>query len=88
MAGDQTAFGSLYDAWFDRVFALVQRITRDRDTAEEVCQEAFLSAWRNLAGLQDPASFGGWLLRIARNRPSTGASAKRAPARSTTRDWR
>jgi RNA polymerase sigma factor (sigma-70 family) len=67
-AGDQRAFGMLYDAWFDRVHAVVVRIVRDRDVAEEVCQDAFLSAWRNLAGLQDPASFGGWLLRIARNR--------------------
>jgi RNA polymerase sigma factor (sigma-70 family) len=67
-AGDQRAFGTLYDAWFDRVHAVVVRIVRDRDVAEEVCQDAFLSAWRNLAGLQDPASFGGWLLRIARNR--------------------
>lgn len=65
--GDQAAFGRLYDAWFDRVFHLVQRIVRDVESAREVSQDAFLSAWRGLSGLQDPHAFGGWLLRIARN---------------------
>ena len=66
-AGDPHAFGQLYDRWFDRTYALVQRILRDAHLSEEVCQEAFLSAWRGLPGLQDPMAFGGWLLRIARN---------------------
>ncbi len=66
-AGDADAFGLLYDRWFDRTHTLVRRILRDPDTAEEVCQEAFLSAWRGLGGLEDPGAFGGWLLRIARN---------------------
>src|SRR5690606_19961962 len=52
---------------FDRVFHLVAGIVRDRDLAGEVCQDAFLAAWRGLGGLRDPATFGGWLLRIARN---------------------
>ena len=67
LAGDQHAFGQLYDAWFDRVFDLVNRVVRDRDVAAEVAQEAFFSAWRNLGTLERPDAFGGWLLRIARN---------------------
>lgn len=67
VAGDRDAFGQLYDAWFDRVFALVERVVRDPEVAAEVAQDAFLSAWRTLAGLEDPGAFGGWLLRIARN---------------------
>ncbi len=65
--GDPDAFGKLYDAWFDRVFNVALRIVHDQDTAAEVAQDAFLAAWRKLDGLTDPASFGGWLLRIARN---------------------
>lgn len=65
--GDPGAFSRLYDAWFDRVFHLAARILRDSDSAGDVCQDAFLSAWRNLGSLQDPEAFGGWLLRIARN---------------------
>ncbi len=67
LSGDPAAFGHLYDAWFDKVFDVALRINRDRDVAAEVAQDAFLSAWRNLATLEDPGTFGGWLLRIARN---------------------
>jgi RNA polymerase sigma factor (sigma-70 family) len=66
-SGDPEAFGRLYDRWFDRTYAVVHRIVRDPSSSEEVCQDAFLSAWRGLAELQDPMAFGGWLLRIARN---------------------
>jgi RNA polymerase sigma factor (sigma-70 family) len=66
--GDETAFGALYDRWFDRVFDLCRHIVRDAETARETTQDTFLVAWRGLPELRDPASFGGWLLRIARNR--------------------
>ena len=66
--GDPDAFGRLYDRWFDRVHDLARRITRDDGLAADVAQEAFLAAWQRLDGLDDPAAFGGWLLRIVRNR--------------------
>jgi len=66
-AGDQHAFGRLYDHWFDRVHDLAYRILWDSEAAADVAQDAFLSAWRNLDRLEDPYAFGGWLLRIARN---------------------
>ncbi len=66
--GDPDAFGRLYDRWFDRVHDLARRITRDDGLAADVAQDAFLAAWQRLDGLDDPAAFGGWLLRIARNR--------------------
>lgn len=66
--GDPAAFGRLYDRWFDRVHDLARRITRDDGLAADVAQDAFLAAWQRLDGLDDPAAFGGWLLRIARNR--------------------
>jgi RNA polymerase sigma factor (sigma-70 family) len=66
-AGDQGAFGALYDAWFDRVYDLAFRVVRDTNAAADVAQDAFLSAWRELDGLADPAAFGGWIRRITRN---------------------
>ena len=65
--GDDRAFGELYDIWFNRVYDVARRIVSSSDTAAEVAQEAFLSAWRHLDSLAEAASFGGWLLRIARN---------------------
>jgi RNA polymerase sigma factor (sigma-70 family) len=67
-AGDDAAFGQLFDRWYDRVHELARRITRDDGLAGDVAQDAFLAAWQRLDGLEDPAAFGGWLLRIARNR--------------------
>lgn len=72
-AGDQNAFGELYDAWGQRVFSVAHRIVHDDEAAADIVQDAFLSAWRKLDTLSDPAAFGGWILRIARN-----AALKRA----------
>ncbi|MDZ7732626.1 MAG: sigma-70 family RNA polymerase sigma factor [Acidimicrobiia bacterium] len=65
--GDHSAFTDLYERWFDRVHDLAWSVTRDRELAAEVTQDAFLTAWRRLDGLEQPASFGGWLLRVTRN---------------------
>jgi len=73
-AGDERAFGTLYDRWYDRVYRLALGVVRQPDVAAEVAQESFLSAWRGLDRLEDPRAFGGWLLRIARN----GALNRRA----------
>jgi RNA polymerase sigma factor (sigma-70 family) len=67
-AGDESAFGQLYDAWFDRCYDVALRIVRDDDAAADVAQDAFLAAWRNIDDLEDRQAFGGWLLRITRNR--------------------
>jgi RNA polymerase sigma factor (sigma-70 family) len=79
--GDQDAFGRLFERWYDRVHELARRITRDDALAADVAQDTFLAAWQRLDGLDDPASFGGWLLRIARNR---ALDVVRAPARART----
>ncbi len=80
---DPAAFGELYERWFDRVHDLAYRITRDRDTAAEVAQDAFLSAWRQLDGLRRADAFGGWLLRITRN---AAFNRVRKEQRSSPRD--
>jgi RNA polymerase sigma factor (sigma-70 family) len=67
-AGDTAAFGELYDRWFDRVLDLANRVVRDESAAADIAQDAFLAAWRNLDSLEDVDAFGGWLLRIARNK--------------------
>ena len=80
---DPDAFGELYGLWFERVYDLAYRITRDRDTAAEVAQDTFLSAWRQLGRLDRVDAFGGWLLRITRN---TAFNRQRKEQRSSPRD--
>src|SRR5262245_62625237 len=40
------------------------------ESARDVCQEAFLVAWRRLPALREPAAFGGWLKRLVRTQCS------------------
>ncbi|QYG91487.1 sigma-70 family RNA polymerase sigma factor [Iamia sp. SCSIO 61187] len=67
-AGDGQAFGVLFDRWSVRVLDVAFRIVRDREVAAEVAQDAFLAAWTGLDRLEQVESFGGWVLRIGRNR--------------------
>ena len=66
--GDTKAYAVIFDRWFDRVFDVAVRIVRNREVAAEVAQDTFLHGWRSLEGIEQPASFGGWLLRTSRNR--------------------
>ena len=65
--GDSTAFTRLYERYGRMVHGLLlARVGRDE--AEDLVQDVFLTAWRRLDALRDPAAFGGWIAMIARNR--------------------
>ena len=66
-AGDQRAFGELYNRYFDPVYDFVARMTRSRDEAEDIAQDTFLKAVNALGGLQKGTSFKSWIFTIARN---------------------
>ena len=67
-ARDDAALGVLYDRYSGLALGLAYRILRDRGQAEDVVQEAFLSAWRRAAsfdaGKGSPRS---WLMTIVHN---------------------
>jgi RNA polymerase sigma-70 factor (ECF subfamily) len=65
-AGDLDAFNDLVECYQDQLFALVVRMVPDRDQASDVTQEAFFSAFRNLANFRG-GSVKSWLNRIAVN---------------------
>lgn len=67
-AGDAAAFAELFDRWFDRCFDVARNIVRNDDTAADVAQDVFLTAYQRLDTLADPDKFGGWILRISRNK--------------------
>ncbi len=66
--GDRDAFGILFERWFDRVYDVARNIVRSPETAADVAQDTFVTVWERLGSLDRPEAFGGWLLRIARNR--------------------
>ena len=66
-AGDEVAFGRLYDRYARMIHGvLLARVPRV--DVEDLVQDVFLTAWRGLGSLRDPGAFGGWLSMIARNR--------------------
>ncbi len=64
--GDVTAFNQLVLTYQDLVFNIARRLVGDDDTASDLTQEAFLSAYRHLDQFKG-GSFRAWLLRIVTN---------------------
>jgi len=64
-AGELAAFETLTTRHEQRVFSLAMRMLQQEQDAEDVTQQTFLSALKNLNGFRGEASFGTWLLRIA-----------------------
>lgn len=67
--GDAAALAALYDRYASAVHGLTRSILRDDRLAEEATHDVFLGLWQQPQAFE-PArgSFGGWLLRVARNR--------------------
>jgi len=67
MNGSNDAVEQLVDRYEGRIFRLAQNITSNREDAEEVVQNVFLKAFRNLATFRGDSRFYTWLVRIAIN---------------------
>jgi RNA polymerase sigma-70 factor (ECF subfamily) len=93
--GDSAAFGELVMRHQAAVVRAARVVCRSHEEAEDVAQEAFVTAWRRLDGYRGDAQFRTWLLRIAwrlalsrresvwrrlRRTMSTDESAYREPA--------
>ena len=78
-SGDLDAFNDLVVLYQDSLFALVVRMVPDRDQASDCVQEAFFSAFRNLASFRG-GSVKSWLNRICVNAAmDTQRARKRRP---------
>src|ERR1700758_5614274 len=65
--GDRDAFRVLVERHAKAVFRLAYRITANEIDAEDMVQETFLKAWKQIAKFDGRASFGTWLHRICAN---------------------
>lgn len=66
-AGDEAAFGALLARYQSKVYRLALSMTKNREDAEEVMQDVFLSVFRNIQKFDGRSAFGTWLYRIAVN---------------------
>ena len=77
--GDRNAFAELAAAAGDRLYAIAQRITRDRDVAGDVTQQTLVKIWRELPKLRDAARFDGWAYRLVVNACNDELRRQRQP---------
>jgi RNA polymerase sigma-70 factor (ECF subfamily) len=67
LKGDTDAFNLLVRQWEKPIYNFIVRMIGDRDQAMDLCQDAFMKAYRELDTLKDLDRFSSWLYRIAHN---------------------
>jgi len=80
-SGQVDAYAELVVRYERQVRAAALHAVRERNTAEDVTQEAFVAAFETLGRLKDGAKFGAWLMGIAKHRAAKAVRARcRSPA--------
>lgn len=76
--GDQEAYRLIFERYSRPVISFLYDLVSNRDLAEELTQETFVRAYRNLASMREETKLSTWLFGIARN---VAREALRARAR-------
>jgi RNA polymerase sigma-70 factor (ECF subfamily) len=67
LAGDRSAFDQLVLRWDRQLQGAIYRLIGSEEEARDLCQEAFLKAYRGLGAFKGEARFSSWLYQIALN---------------------
>lgn len=67
VAGDQKAFAQLVQRYHNRLHFYIARLIHDADHAEDILQEVWMAAYRQLPKLRSAEAFQVWIYQIARN---------------------
>lgn len=67
LGGDEAAFSLLVKRYLKSVFNFLYQLARDRSIAEDLVQDTFLKAWKNLERFDQNRKFKTWLFAIAKN---------------------
>jgi RNA polymerase sigma-70 factor (ECF subfamily) len=63
------AMADLYDRYGRQAYALIFRIVRDQEMAEDLVQETFIRVWSRVQAFDSArGALGAWLMAVARNR--------------------
>lgn len=85
--GDQQAHFQLYKLYSKAMYNVGYRITGSEEEAQDVLQEAFTSAFRNLEYYRGDAAFGAWLKRIVINKALTALQKRKFDRIPEGEDW-
>jgi RNA polymerase sigma-70 factor, ECF subfamily len=67
LSGEEEAFSRIVRQWERRIYNLAWRMLNNREDAQDVVQETFLSVFKFLRSLRAPSSFSTWIYQIALN---------------------
>ena len=65
--GDKDAFNPIVSKYQQKIYNLIYQRVRNREMAEDICQETFLKAWQALPNFKGQSAFYSWLYKIAIN---------------------
>ena len=65
--GDMVAFNALIDEYKTMAFTLAMKLMKNREDAEEVAQDAFVKAYKNINQFEGKSKFSTWLYTIVYN---------------------
>jgi RNA polymerase sigma-70 factor, ECF subfamily len=79
LGGDVAAFEELVKRYDRRLLRIALNVTHNQEDAEEVVQDSFFKAYRNLSQFEGKAQFSTWLIRIALNESLMKLRKQRGP---------
>lgn len=65
--GDKEAFGALVERYEEKLLRYGKRFLAERRDVEDIVQEVFVSAYRNIQSFDPSQRFSPWIYRIAHN---------------------
>ena len=65
--GDQVAMNALLSQWYSRICQYAYRYTGDKSLSKEICQQTFITVFKKLNQLENPAKFRPWVFSIVIN---------------------
>ena len=63
--GDTNAFSYLVDNYKNMIYSLAYKMTKNKEEAEEISQDTFIKAYKNLSNFKGDSKFSTWLYKVA-----------------------
>ena len=78
-AGDRAAFDEIYQRYFKRVYAFLDKRLRNKADTEEATQEVFINIFSSLDSFRGEAPFAAWMFGLTRRTLAARFRRKRHP---------
>lgn len=85
-SGETEAFQLIFDRYSRPIISFIYDITNDRELSEELMQETFVRAYKNLGTLRGDAKLSTWLFGIAKNVAREHARTRQRASRKVELD--